>query len=145
MKHLTNDEFAKRVLDKASPERPFKPNATYDPDGDCIEFMIKPDDFYARRVDELFTLYYSEETNEVVGSFIKSVKAFCKKLIQQYPWFVIVVDEPPIQLSHLFVARLMQLEGEPDQTKLHLATSYRELLKSAQYENINIPDEACMM
>jgi len=145
MKHLTNEQFAKMVLDTASPEQPFRPNATYDPDGDCIEFIIKPDNFYAHRIDELLTVYYSEKTNEVVGSLIKSVKAFCKKLIQQSPWFAIVIYEPPIQLSHLFLARLTQLQGKPDQTaELHLLTTYRELIKCAQQENIEIPGEVCM-
>jgi hypothetical protein len=145
MKHRTNEEFAKMVLESASPEHPFRPKATYDPDGDCIEFMIKPDNFYAHRIDELFTVYYSEKTNEVVGSLIKSVKSFCKKLIQQSPWFAIIVDEPPIWLSHLFVARLMQLQSKPDQAELRLITTYKELIKQAQAENIEIPNEACIV
>lgn len=143
MKALTNEAFAKMVLDSAKPERPFRPRAIYDPDGDFIEFVIKPDDFYAHRIDELFTVYYSEETNEVVGSLIKSVKAFCKKLVQQSPWFAIVVDEPPVRLSHLFIARLMQLQGKPDQAELRLVTTYRELIKQAQEEDIDIPSGAC--
>ena len=143
MKALTNDEFAKVVLSMPSPEEPFQPTATYDPDGDCIEFLIKPDNFYAHRIDDLVTVYYSEKTNELVGSFIKSVRAFCKKLIQQNPWFAIVVDEPPVRLSHLFVAQLMQLPGSPDQAQLHLITTYKELIKRADQENIDMPREAC--
>ncbi len=143
MKALTNDEFAKMVMSTASPQRPFQPSATYDPDGDCIEFIIKPDNFYAHRVDDLLTVYYSEKTDELVGSFIKSIRAFCKKLVQQSPWFAIIVDEPPVRLSHLFVARLMQLPGRPDQTQLQLVTTYKELIKRADQENIDIPREAC--
>lgn len=143
MKALTNDEFAEMVLAMPSPEEPFQPTATYDPDGDCIEFLIKPDNFYAHRVDELMTVYRSEATDELVGSYIKSVRAFCKKLIQQNPWFAIVVDEPPVRLSHLFVARLMQLPGKPDQTQLQLVTTYKELIKHADKENIDIPCGAC--
>jgi hypothetical protein len=143
MKHLTNNKFAKMVLDSAKPERPFQPKATYNPDGDFIEFLIKPDDFYAHRIDELFTVYYSEETNEVVGSLIKSVKSFCKKLIQQSPWFEIIVKDHPIWLSHLFIARLMQLEGKPEQAELRLITTYRELINQAQDQKIALPDETC--
>jgi hypothetical protein len=143
MKALTNDEFAEMVLAMPSPEEPFQPTATYDPDGDCIEFLIKPDNFYAHRVDELLTVYRSEATDELVGSFIKSVRAFCKKLIQQNPWFAIVVDEPPVRLSHLFVAQVMQLSGKPDQTQLQLVTTYKELIKHADKENIDMPREAC--
>ena len=39
----SNSEFAKRVTLLARPAEQFKPTATYDPDGDCIEFLAKPD------------------------------------------------------------------------------------------------------
>jgi hypothetical protein len=71
---VTNDaDFAKRMMLLARPAEQFRPTATYDPDGDCIEFLAKPDPFYAERVDELVTVYYSQETDEVVGSLIKGV------------------------------------------------------------------------
>lgn len=144
MKALRNDEFANMILSMPASKEEFRATATYDPDGDCIEFLIKPDNFYAHRIDELVTVYYSEETNELVGSFIKSVGAFCRKLIQQSPWFAIVVEEPPVRLSHLFVARLMQLEGRPDQEELRLAaTAYKELIKYAKQEDVDIPHGAC--
>jgi len=144
MKALTNDEFAKIVLAAPSPTEPFQPTATYDPDGDCIEYLIKPDNFYAHRVDELLTVYRSEETDELVGSFIKSVKSFWKKLIQQSPAFAVIIQEPPVQLSHLFVARLLQLPSGGDKKELEMvATAYREVLKHADKDNIELPREAC--
>lgn len=111
MKAWTNDEFAEMILSIPLPEEPFQPTATYDPDGDCIEFIIKPDNFYAHRVDDLVTVYYSEDDNQLIGAFIKSVKAFCKKFAQHSSWFAIIVQKPPVRLSCLFVARLMELEG----------------------------------
>jgi hypothetical protein len=144
MKALTNDEFAKSVLSTPSPEEPFQPTATYDPDGDCIEYLIKPDNFYAHRVDELLTVYRSENTNELVGSFIKSVKSFWKKLILQSPAFGVIVQEGPVLLSHFFVARLLQLPGRPDQKELRMvAAAYRELITHAEKDKIELPREAC--
>ncbi len=144
MKALTNDEFARMVMRMASPERPFQPSATYDPDGDCIEYLIKPDNFYAHRVDDLLTVYRSEETGELVGSFIKSVKSFWRKLIQQSPAFGIIVQEGPVLLSHLFVARLGQLQGKPDQKELQMvATAYREVISHAEKDKVELPREAC--
>ena len=144
MKALTNDEFARTVLETPSPEEPFQPTATYDPDGDCIEYLIKPDNFYAHRVDELLTVYRSEDTGELVGSFIKSVRSFWKKLIQQSPAFGVFYQEGPVLLSHLFFARLLQLEGKPDQKELRMvAAAYREVITHAEKDKVELPREAC--
>lgn len=144
MKALTNDEFAEMVLSMPSPEEPFEPTATYDPDGDCIEFLIKPENFYAHRIDDLVTVYYSERDNQLVGAFVKSIRAFCKKLIQQNPWFAVIVEEPPVRLSCLFVARLAQLQDQADKSKLRVAaTAYMELITHAEQGNVEMPREAC--
>ena len=51
MSALTNDEFAARVLEVAGrPPEQFIPTAYHDLDGDCIEFLASPDNFYAERV-----------------------------------------------------------------------------------------------
>lgn len=63
----------------ARPSEPFEPSATYDPDGDRIEFIARPDSFYAERVDDLVTVYYSHETNEIVGSLIKGVSQLSRQ------------------------------------------------------------------
>ncbi len=68
----SNEEFAKRMMLLTEPAEPFRPTATYDPDGDCIEFLVSPDPFYAERVDDVLTVYYSQETGQVIGSFIAS-------------------------------------------------------------------------
>ncbi len=73
MKVTSNEEFAKRMMLLAEPAEPFRPIATYDRDGDCIEFLLSPDPFYAERVDDLVTVYYSQETGHVIGSFIEGV------------------------------------------------------------------------
>jgi hypothetical protein len=46
----SNEEFARRMLLLARSAEGFKPTATYDRDGDCIESLAKPDPFYAERV-----------------------------------------------------------------------------------------------
>src|SRR3990170_325063 len=106
MTTVTNNEFAKRMLLLGRPAGQFRPTATYDPDGDCIEFLAKPDPFYAERVDDLVTVYYSQETNEVIGSFIKGVSRFCERVLQKMPGFSIVIHDGRVRLEHLFLARL---------------------------------------
>ncbi len=66
----TNEEFAKRMVLLARPAEQFRPTATYDPDGDCVEFIAKPDPFYAERIDDLVTVYYSQETGELIGALL---------------------------------------------------------------------------
>lgn len=73
MSVTSNAEFAERMMLLAKPAEQFRPTASYDPDGDCIEFLAKPDPFYAEQVDDLVTLYYSQETGEVVGSLLKGI------------------------------------------------------------------------
>lgn len=77
MTALSNSDFARRMMLLARPANQFEPVATYDPDGDCIEFLARPDPFYAERIDDLATVYYSQETDEVIGSLIKGVSRFC--------------------------------------------------------------------
>jgi hypothetical protein len=112
---VTNDtDFARRMMLLARPAEQFRPTATYDPDGDCIEFLAKPDPFCAERVDELVTVYYSQETGEVVGSLIKGVAQFCQDFSKKNPGFRIVIHDGPVHLEHLFLARLWSREEDPN-------------------------------
>jgi len=70
---MNSEQFAEHVLDLAKTAPPFKPHATYDPDGDCIEFLASPEPFCGERIDDLVTVYRSLDTNEIVGSLIKGV------------------------------------------------------------------------
>jgi len=85
MTAMSNSDFKKRMMLLARPAKQFEPTATYDPDGDCIEFLAKPNPFYAERVDDLVTVYYSQETIEVIGSLINGVAGFTTTLRQECP------------------------------------------------------------
>ena len=47
MKAMTNAEFAAQVAELAKGAGPPQATAVYDPDGDCIEFLSKPDSLTA--------------------------------------------------------------------------------------------------
>ena len=102
----SNEEFAKRMMLLAQPAERFRPTATYDPDGDCVEFLASPDPFYAERVDDLVTVYYSQETNEVIGSLVKGVSKFCATVLQRMPGFRIEIRDGRVSLEHIFRAAL---------------------------------------
>ncbi len=124
----SNADFAKLMMLLARSADHFRPTATYDPDGDCIEFLAKPEPFYGERVDELVTVYYSQETNEVIGSLIKGVAKFCSEFSKRNPGFSIVIKDGPIRLEHLFLARMWSsLQGPMEMKTL----TYQKLIEVA--------------
>jgi len=125
MKAMSNNKFAEAVLQMAELDEPFRPQATYIPEGDCLEFLVAPDDYYAERVDGLLTVYYSRESGEIIGSLIKGVKGFIAK---KFPGFMIEVEAGPVKLSHLFQFQLWSEQREPDDI---VVRTYRKLIEVA--------------
>jgi hypothetical protein len=122
--------FAETVLRHVDPKAKFQPIATYDRDGDCLEFLAKPDPFYAERIDDLVTVYYSQETKEIIGSIIKGVSRFQRELLKTCPGFIIEVHDGRVHLSHLFLARLWTLRDvSPEDLKV---ITYQKLMKVAE-------------
>jgi hypothetical protein len=91
----------------------FAPSASYDPEGDCIEFIVGPDSFYGERIDTLVTVYHSQETHEIVGSLIKGVRKFLQQVLEHSPGFRIEIRDGWIKLTHLFTAKLWTEEMDP--------------------------------
>lgn len=136
----SNADFAKRMMLLARPAEQFEPTATYDPDGDCIEFLAKPGPFYGERVDDLVTVYYSQETNEVIGSLIKGVSKFCDDLLAKMPGFKIEIHDGRVRLLHIFLARLWSSERDP----LELVTlAYKKLIDVAHETTVEVDAELC--
>ncbi len=129
MTAMSNSDFAKRMMLLARPAEQFEPTATYDPDGDCIEFLAKPDSFYAERVDDLVTVYYSQETHEVVGSLIEGVSQFCSKLLETMPGFRIEIHDGHIRLVQIFRARLWSSKTDPQDL---VTLIYKKLIQVAE-------------
>jgi hypothetical protein len=134
-----SNEFAKRMMLLSKPAEEFRPTATYDPDGDCIEFLARPDPFYAEPVDELVTVYYSQETGEPIGSLLKGVSRFCKAMLEKMPGFKIEIHDGRVRLLHIILARLWASERDPQD----LATlTYRKLIEVA--ERTGVEAEMCL-
>jgi hypothetical protein len=135
----SNEEFAKRMTLLAKSADQFRPTAVYDPDGDCIEFLAKPDPFYAERIDDLLTVYYSQETGEVVGSLLKGVSRFCRQMLEKMPGFRIEIHDGRVQLVHIFRARLWSSQFDPQAMP---ALVYRKLIEVA--ESAEVEAEMCL-
>jgi len=138
MTTVTNNEFAKRMLLLGRPAGQFRPTATYDPDGDCIEFLIKPDPFRAERVDELVTVYYSQESGEVIGSLLKGVSKFCQKMLQQLPGFRVQIRDGRVTLDHIFLARLWLSNFDPQSLE---TLTYQKLIEVA--DEVEVEGDLC--
>jgi hypothetical protein len=142
MTTTSNEDFAKRMMLLAQPAERFKPTATYDPDGDCIEFLASPEPFFAERIDDLVTVYYSQETHEVIGSLIKSVSKFCRAVLQQMPGFRIEIHDGRVSLEHIFRARLWSASLDPQALP---TLAYRKLIAMAEQAGVEVEtDELCM-
>jgi len=134
MSALSKEEFAAEVMKMTNVPEEFKPQAYYDPDGDCIEFFVSDDNFYAERIDELVTVYYSQENKgEIVGSLIKGISRVCKKILEKYPGFMIEIKDGKINLEHLFQAQLWGKEHLGDEV---LVLTYQKLIEKARLSNL---------
>jgi hypothetical protein len=125
MTFTTSDDFAHQMIELARAAAPFRPSATYDPDGDCVEFLVTPDSFYGERIDDVVTVYRSHDTDEVVGSLIKGVT----RLLKRFPNLQIVVDDGKVKIEHLFVVAGMVPQKTGDQPLRTI--SYRKLIAAA--------------
>jgi len=137
---MSNDEFAKRMMLLAKPANEFKPTAYYDSDGDCIEFLAKPDSFREERIDDLVTVYYSQRTGEVIGSLIKGVSKLKKRLEQKLPGFMITIEDGRIRLEHLFLARMWLQKSEPQAIDV---LTYKKLAEIAERTSVDVSAELC--
>lgn len=138
MSNTSEQDFAKRMMLMASSKDDFKPSAFFDPDGDCIEFLASSDPFRAERVDDLVTVYYSQETGEVIGSLIKGVSTFCTKMLKSLPGFKIEIEHGAVRLEHIFLARLWTQDLDPDDLK---TLTYQKLANVAASTRV----EGCLV
>jgi len=136
---VSNEEFAKRMMLLARPAEQFEPTATYDQDGDCIEFLARPDPFYAERVDELLTVYYSQDAHEVVGALLKGVSHFGKQVTERVPGLKVEIREGRIRLVHIFRAKLWTSSFKADDFP---ALVYQKLIEMA--DGVDVEAEPCM-
>ena len=140
MSAMPNDQFAAHIMKLAHDAPPFQPTTTCDPDGDCIEFVVSPDAFYAERVDELLTVYHSQETREIIGSQIKGLARFCKEMLEKLPGLRIEVQDGPVTLQHIFLATLWTSDPQLDKIAM---LPYRTLIEVARQSNAKA-DLACV-
>ena len=133
MTAMSNSEFGEYMLQLAAKAPPFKPSAIYDADGDCIEFIASPEVYRAQRLDDLVTVYYGQETGKIVGSLIKGISGFRRQMQEKFPGFIIEIEDGPVKLVHIFLAKLWTTQ--PDADKL-VTVTYKKLIEIARTTDV---------
>ncbi len=122
-----NPEFERFVFSGSVSDLPFAPMAHYDPDGDCIEFLMSNESYRAERLDSLVTVYIGRRSNEVVGSLIKDVSKYVREALDRFPGFKIEIHDGRIKLEHLFTLRLWESPRDPKGTVVLVYQKLREI------------------
>ena len=131
MSILSNQDYAAEVMKLAQPPsgEPFRPVVQYESAGDCLEFFLRPDAFRAERLDDLVTVYYSQEKGDIVGSLLKGISRHCKQILTQFPGFGIEIRSGRVKLVHIFRAKLWTTTGGPETVE---ARVYSLLVEAAE-------------
>jgi hypothetical protein len=123
---MSDNDFEQAVLEAAAQAGEFCPLAVYDPDGDCIEFLISNESYRAERFDCLVTIYYGRESGKIVGSLIKGVKTFIRDVLKKSPGFKIEIHDSKLKLVHLFTARMWACADDPGGTEVRIYKTLRD-------------------
>lgn len=132
---VSKDDFGEFVLGHLAPEPTFKPYTYYDPDGDCIEFVARPEPFRAERVDRWVTVYYGQESGELVGSQIKSIQ----RLLKEVPGFRgLSIRDGRVELTHV-----LQATGWTEASDRSRILVYERLIEEARLADAQVELEQC--
>jgi len=141
MTAIQQQDFADAVRAMVEPDSPFKPTAIYIPEGDCLEFVVSPEDYYGERVDGRITIYRGRETKEIVGVVIKGWRILCDRIAKNYFGRPAIIHGKTAKLQYMLVAHVLSLpkpekrtHSRPDRAKL-----YRNLLQKAEAWNVRVP------
>lgn len=123
------DKIEREWIERYVTKDPFEPCAYYDPDGDCFEFVISNEAFYAKRLDNWVTVYYSQRTGEVIGSLTKSIQ----KLMKRFSTLAVFIDGDEIALVHILVGLSCKNEDPV------VAKAYYAIIEKAKKCPIKVP------
>jgi ABC-type amino acid transport substrate-binding protein len=137
---LYDKELAHRIFEIAgtTPEH-FKPFAFHNTDGDCVEFFVTQDDYFAERIDDYLTLYLDMDTEQIVGFVIKNIKRILERLSKQKSAMAFVIDDGRVRLRSLFVSMFANENTNLDQEKKRdlVIREYRKVVEIAEMHKLD--------
>lgn len=139
---LSDQEFAQQIFEIAGePVEQFESYVFNNIEGDCIEFFVSPENYFAERIDDYLTLYLDMNTEEITGFVIKNVKRIIEKLSPNKMAMEFVIDDGKVQLRSLFTAMF----AGPDEPKREkLVRAYRKVVRLAEKMKIDEVELACI-
>jgi hypothetical protein len=99
-------------------------------DGDHVTFYVRDDLAFAERVDDLLTVYISEESKELVGCKIKGVR----RILETLGHFCVMVEDESVRLGLLFLAGAYVTKSDDER--------YRQLSQLAADARLNTSEFA---
>lgn len=82
----------------------FRPVPIYIEESDSVLYFLENTDYYAKRIDDLLTVYLQMDNNELMGIEIKGIK----HLLEMLGSFGIEVETPKLKIGFVFIAYLVQ-------------------------------------
>ncbi|MDR0328507.1 MAG: hypothetical protein LBI05_09455 [Planctomycetaceae bacterium] len=129
----TDEEYANEVFEIASQARcEFSPFALPNEDGDCVEFFVSPNDFYAKRIDDYLTLYIEEGTDEVAGFVVKNISRILERVATQQAAYSFVIQDGEVRLEALFTSMFLN-----DGWQITHVREYRTVVDIAQSHQLD--------
>lgn len=118
---------------------PKKQDTFYSVHGDCLEVFFETGLYTGKRIDDLVTVYVSEETGLAVGILMKGAKAFLSGINARLPSTAIDFSGNKFSIEYLITAYLWTRAEAADQSDLTLLIQVRD---AARRENIEFQREA---
>jgi hypothetical protein len=129
---LSDIDFEQAVFNIAdNPVKSFSPFVFYNKAGDCIEFYVSQNDYYAERIDDYLTLFLDMNTDEIVGFMIKNIKQILNKIDTSKLAWSFIVNDDEVQLGVLFTAIFLSGTKTNDIDEV-LVREYKKVVKVAE-------------
>jgi hypothetical protein len=128
-------DFEKAITERmALPSTAFRPFAHHDADCDSLEFLVSDENFYAEPFDNLVTVYYGQESGDVVGLLFKKIKKFFEDFLKNAPGFKAEIKDHRIKVESLFTAKIWSSSEGPDDARILIYKQLREVAKENDVE-----------
>lgn len=129
---LLDDDFARKLLEKAEGAVFEGPQAFYNADGDCIELILSNESYRAERLDDLITIFVGRDSSEPVGAVLKGVKRFIKQIQQTQPGAHVDFSGASVRLEYLLTAGLWRSSRNDKTVRVYL--ELRQIAEEAELE-----------
>jgi len=128
------NDFARdleRAVQGLDRPREFQPCVHYNREGDCLEFLVSSNRYWADRIDPIITVYMDFESDKIVGVMIKGVRNLVKVISEKIPGFELAVDDGKVQMESLLLAAFW-VKRFPEEKIPSLRKIYRRLIHIAE-------------